>query len=243
MSAEPDGPAQQSVQATWFGDAEIRYDDTVLAPRAWTIAQVEWAVALQRELPDGPVLDLCSGAGHSGIALALRTGRRVVLVDASEPACAFARRNVHRAGLSGLIQIRCASMRRALAPDERFPLIVADPPYIPSAEVTAFREDPESAIDGGPDGLDLARSCLAVAAASLTSGGACLLQLRDRDQVETIAADLASDPQHGLAVTDAWFLERGALLLCRIAMEAAPRPHDRRPPGVRRLPAGDGRVK
>ncbi|MET0999811.1 MAG: methyltransferase, partial [Marmoricola sp.] len=50
-----------------FAGIEIAYDHRVLKPRAWTTAQSLWAAALLPELPDGDVLELCSGAGHIGL--------------------------------------------------------------------------------------------------------------------------------------------------------------------------------
>ena len=71
-------------------------------------------------------------------------------------------------------------MDAVLRPEERFALVLADPPYIPSTDTGTFPEDPLSAIDGGDDGLDLARLCLSVAATHLAAGREVLLQLLGR---------------------------------------------------------------
>lgn len=170
-----------------FGGLEIEHDAGVITLRPWTILQSEWAVELCASLPSGPVLELCCGVGHIGLVVARRTGRRLVQVDSSEAACAFARRNAARAGLSGDVEVRCADLDEAVTAGERFPLVVADPPYVPSDEVDRFPDDPRSAIDGGPDGLGPARRCLSVADGVLTDRGALLLQLRDRGQAEAVA--------------------------------------------------------
>jgi methylase of polypeptide subunit release factors len=167
----------------------IEYDERVLEPRPWTLGQAEWAARLLADAPPGPVLELCTGAGQIGLAAASLSGRDAVLVDASEVACDFARANAAAAGLTARIDVRRAPMLEALAPHERFALVLADPPYIPSTGTASFPDDPLTAIDGGEDGLALARMCLAVAARHLEEGGAVLLQLRDEDQARTLGGE------------------------------------------------------
>lgn len=174
-----------------FGGLQIGHDADVLTPRAWTVMQSEWAVELSDHLPDGQVLELCCGVGHIGLVVARRTGRPLVQVDASDAACAHAHRNASRAGLGSVVEVRRSDLSHALRPGERFPLVLADPPYVPSAEVDRFPEDPRSAIDGGPDGLEPARRCVAAASQALAEDGAVLLQLRDRGQAEAAVRDSA----------------------------------------------------
>ena len=192
-----------------FGPVEVEYDETVLEPRPWTLEQSAWAAALLDRLPDGPVLEVCAGVGHIGLAAARGSGRDLVLVDVDARACELARRNAAAAGQRA--EVRCGPMDRVLREDERFPLVLADPPYIPSADVGGFPEDPLTAIDGGADGLDLARTCLRVLADHLTGDGQGLLQLRDREQVSAVAAHLDAEPGLGLRVAETRFPDRGAL--------------------------------
>lgn len=174
-------------QVLQFGDLAIAYDEQVLTPRLWTLAQSEWAVELLTELPDGPVLELCAGAGQIGLAVAVATGHALVQVDADERACVYARRNAAAAGVDA--DVRCAGVDASLQDDECFPLVLADPPYIPAGEVAELPDDPEHAIDGGEDGLDLARLCLRVAAQHLAAEGRIVLQLGGPDQAATLAAE------------------------------------------------------
>ena len=167
-----------------FGPLTVSYDQTVLVPRPWTLAQSDWATELAATAPAGPVLELCAGVGHIGLVVAVRTGRRLVQVDSSDRACAFARANAAAAGAAPAVEVRCAPLTAALAADERFALVIADPPYVPSASVGRFPEDPVVAIDGGADGLDLVRACLGVAAAHLLPGGEVVLQVGSEAQAE-----------------------------------------------------------
>lgn len=195
-----------------FGPVDITFDETVLVPRPWTLAQSRWGTELLEALLDGPVLELCSGAGQIGLAAVAGTSRRLVQVDQSEVACSFARRNARAAGVDA--EVRCGDMTDVLEDDERFVLVVADPPWVTSEEVQRFPEDPVWAIDGGDDGLRVARLCLRVAAEHLADGGAVLLQVGSEEQVEGLAHDAGA---LGLQVVEVRSFERGAVALLRLA--------------------------
>jgi release factor glutamine methyltransferase len=206
------------------GGLAVEYDESVLEPRPWTAAQARWAAELSPGLPDGPLLELCTGVGHIGLLAASLTGRDAVLVDASPSAVAFARRNARQLGAAGVtVEVRHGSMTEVLADDQRFPLVLADPPYLRSEDIHTYPDDPPVAVDGGPDGLSLARTCLRVAGRHLTDGGALLLQLRDAAQAEALTPDAAG---HGLAAAETRVVDgRGALTL----FERVPRRQDRDP--------------
>jgi methylase of polypeptide subunit release factors len=184
------GPPQQVVR---FGDLQIAYDERVLSPRLWTTAQARWMAEVLHRLPDGPVLELCSGAGHIGLLTAAYTGRDLVMVDASEAACQLAALNVAGNPVSASTEVRQGRVDEALDRSERFVGILADPPWVPSDRTPDFPDDPLTAIDGGPDGLDLARMCLRVIDEHLASPGAAILQLGSLAQAERVVADLATD--------------------------------------------------
>lgn len=169
-----------------FGHLDIDFDDRVLTPRTWTVRQSEWAARLSAEQPEGPMLELCSGAGQIGLLAAALTGRRLVCVDADPAACAFTRANAERAGLSDLVEVRQGSMEHALDPDERYGLVIADPPWVPSAEVGRYPEDPLTAIDGGADGMRVAELCVITTARHLAPGGSAVLQLGTPAQADRL---------------------------------------------------------
>lgn len=173
-----------------FGHLSIAYDERVLTPRAWTANQAVWAAALAADAPPGPILELCAGAGHIGLLAVAGTTRRLLAVDLDPVACDFGRLNAAAAGLHDQVEIRQGSLAEALSAAERFALVVADPPWVPRAEVARFPEDPVLAIDGGDDGLEVARTCLTVAADHLLPAGNLLIQLGTLAQVE----DLGSIP-------------------------------------------------
>jgi release factor glutamine methyltransferase len=190
-----------------FGGLAIRYDDRVLAPRDWTAAQSHWAAELIRRAPPGPVLELCAGVGHIGLLAVQLAPRPLVCVDANPAACDLLRENARTNDLR--VDVREGSMEVVLHPAEQFPVIVADPPWVEHAQVERYPEDPVSAIDGGPDGLDLVRLCLALIADHLTSAGSAVLQVGPT-QVAEVRRLVAAHDQ--LSVVEVRELSRGALL-------------------------------
>ncbi len=195
MTARPTLPDERSTEprATPFGSLVIAYDERVLAPREWTTAQSAWAAELLHELPGGPVLELCCGAGHIGLLAVQGSRRDLVQVDRNPVACAFARTNAERARPRGRVEVREGPMDEVVAADERFALVIADPPYLPAAAVGTFPEDPVLAVDGGTDGLDLVWLCLEMIRRHLAPAGQALLQLRDTMQSDALRDRLAAD--------------------------------------------------
>jgi methylase of polypeptide subunit release factors len=193
-----------------FGELEIAFDERVLRPRPWTADQSAWAVELLRTAPDGPLLELCSGAGQIGLLAVARARRPLVCVDVNPVACAFNRRNAEAAGLSDLVEVREGLLEESVRADERFALVIADPPWVRRTDTGTYPEDPLVAIDGGDDGLDVAWACLRVAARHLTPGGSAVLQLGTLEQAEQVRAGLTSLP--GLAYAEVRRGERGVLL-------------------------------
>ena len=155
---------------TAFGELEIAYDDRVLEPRTWTADQSRWAAELSTVAPDGPMLELCSGAGQIGL-LAVARHRAAPGLRRPRPGRLRLRpRNADAAGLAHLVEVREGRLEEAVTADERFALVIADPPWVPRAETARFPEDPLVAIDGGDDGLDVARVCAQVAGRHLAAG-------------------------------------------------------------------------
>jgi len=180
------------MDARWcdFGPLRVGFDDSVLAPRPWTIVQSRHAAALLEGRPDGPLLELHCGAGHIGQAAAFWSDRVIVQIDDDPSACEWARRNADANSVRA--DVRCVPVEAFESGDELFALVLADPPYVPSAETARFADDPVHAIDGGHDGLDGIRASLPVAARLTRPGGAIVLQVRGPGQIEVLG-DVAAD--------------------------------------------------
>lgn len=141
-----------------FGGLDIERADEVLAPRPWTVAQSRWAARLSAPLGDGPALELYAGGGQIGLEFVRLTGRPLVQVEASAAGCRLARQNADRNGLGHLVTIRHTRVGTPLS--QSFAVVLADPPYVPSAETARFPADPPLAIDGGEDGTAQIRDLL-----------------------------------------------------------------------------------
>ena len=154
-----------------FYGLPLAVNPAVLIPRPETELLVE--LALQRDF--STALDL--GTGSGAIALAIKKHRptaRVVAVEASAAALEVANRNGVALGLD--VEWRHGRWFSGL--DERFELIVSNPPYVASGDrhLAALRYEPAAALVSGADGLDAIREIVAAAPAHLLQGGWIFLE-------------------------------------------------------------------
>ena len=181
-----------TLRKTDFGGLAVAYDDPVLEPRAWTVAQSRWAEDLLRTAPPGPVLELCAGVGHIGLLAVAHRRRDLVLVDADPHACELARANAHSNRALGVVDVRQGLVDEVLQPGEWFAGIIADPP-----------ED---------DGFDVARRCVRVIDRHLASYGWALLQLGTAAQAHTLARSLDTPTAADLEVVEIRAYDRGVIV-------------------------------
>lgn len=175
-----DGEPLAYVLGEWsFYGLDLYVNPDVLIPRDDTCALVDTVLNQTRSLGWEPrILDLCTGSGCIGLALASRIpSARVTLADISEGALAVAKKNVSRLKLGGRA---CCVQVDALrpAPDYlgKFHAIVSNPPYITTAEMetldASVREyEPHLALCGGEDGLAFYRSIVENFTRALRPGG------------------------------------------------------------------------
>jgi len=163
-----------------FCGLPFRVDARVLVPRPETELVVEAALAA---LPEGgAALDLCTGSGCIAISLArARPGARVVATELSAEALEVARANA--AALAAAVDLRQGDLYDPLPPGERFDVVVANPPYVPSGEIEGLsrevRREPRQALDGGADGLAVIRRVVAGAPERLREGGALVVEMHE----------------------------------------------------------------
>jgi release factor glutamine methyltransferase len=161
----------------WTLDLEVSPD--TLIPRADSEALVEavleWGRAPRR------VLDLGTGTGALLLAVLSEFPEALGFgVDVRPEAAALAGRNAARHGMAGRARFLAGDWASAL--DARFDLVLANPPYIPSAEIPALMpevavHEPASALDGGVDGLNAYRRLLEALPALLAPGGRAVFEL------------------------------------------------------------------
>jgi release factor glutamine methyltransferase len=166
----------------------------VFIPRPETESLLEWASALP--LPPRPVLvDLCTGSAALALALSkFWPDARIVAVDDSDDALAYARRNVVRTTIELL---RGDVTDPALLPelDGQVDLLVANPPYIPdraTLEPEVAQHDPPHALFGGPDGMTVINAIVGLAGRWLPAGGRCAVEHDDTRSAATVEAFTAA---------------------------------------------------
>jgi release factor glutamine methyltransferase len=173
-------PAAYLLGKKEFFGRPFQVDARVLIPRPETELLVEEALKNLSEA--GAALDLCTGSGCVAISLALeRPGVQVTAVELSPEAAALARENA--AALGARVEILEGDLFTPVATEARFQVITANPPYVPTAELSKLARElarePRLALDGGADGLDLARRIVAEAPGRLTPGGTLLLEMHE----------------------------------------------------------------
>lgn len=173
-------PVQYILGSADFMGLRFKVDHGVLIPRQDTETLVEAALIDLRQRPGQPtLLDLCCGSGCVGLSLAsLAPHARITLTDISPEALEIAKAN--QKALEVRAELRQGDLFDALD-RERFDVITANPPYIPSGELPALqrevRFEPALALDGGADGLDFYRRIAEAAPDHLNPGGALFLEV------------------------------------------------------------------
>ena len=136
------------------------------------------------------VLDLFTGSGALAVAAARAGARTVVAVDVSRRAVVSARLNARRGNVR--VDVRRGDLWAPVA-DERFDLVLANPPYLPSDAGHPPARGAARAWAAGRDGRALLDPLCAGAPAHLTAGGTLLLvQSAFAGEDETLARLAAS---------------------------------------------------
>lgn len=160
-----------------------RPETELLAERAWKFLQSRAGDASPDPAP--AALDFGTGCGCLAITLAVKCPTaHIAALELSPPALAVAQANAARHAVADRIRFHAGDGFAALHPALRFDLIVANPPYIPTADIDALEpevrdHDPRLALDGGRDGLDLFRHLQAEARGFLRPGGCLIAEFGD----------------------------------------------------------------
>ena len=142
-------------------------DERVFVPRPETELAIEWAVrhlrAIGRE--NGSAADVGTGSGAIAVTLASELPELSVYAsDVSQDALIVARRNAARNAVFQHVTFLHGDLAAPLLPYAPFDCVVANLPYVPTADCAAAPDpvsfEPVLARDGGPDGLSLYRRLL-----------------------------------------------------------------------------------
>jgi len=162
-----------------FWTIELEVGPGVLIPRPDSETLIEAALAHFGAAGPARILDLGTGPGTLLLAaLDQWPGATGLGIDASEAALDFARRNAARLGLAGRAAFRRGDWGEGL--DERFDLILANPPYVEAGARLApelTRWEPAAGLYGGADGLDAYRRLAPQLAPLLAPGGIVCLEI------------------------------------------------------------------
>lgn len=185
-----------------FGGVRVRVDPGVYVPRAESIELARRAASSLR--PGDRLLDLCTGSGAIAAWVAAAVpGVAVIGVDRDRAA-------VRCAAANGVAVVRAEV--GALPVRGPFAAVTAVAPYVPTGAIgllpaDVVRHEPRAALDGGADGLDVARLVVAAAARLLRPGGWLGLEVGG-DQDRALAPALAAA---GLVDVEPWTDEDGDL--------------------------------
>jgi release factor glutamine methyltransferase len=162
-----------------FRRLDLAVDGRVLVPRPETELAVDRCLALLAGRDRPEVLDLGTGSGAIGLAIAAECPEaRVTASDVSAEALDLAALNAERNGLQ--VELVRSDLFAALK-GRTFDLIVANPPYVAAGEIDWLEPEvavwePRAATVAGPDGLEVYRRLLPAAAGHLRRGGAIVLE-------------------------------------------------------------------
>ncbi len=170
-----------------FYGLTLHVNEHVLIPRDDTCAVVGLAIKQAIFLPSDPrILDLCTGSGCIGLAVASRVkDARVTLADISKEAMAVAKKNITTHKLSGRVScVQADALGKPSAFLGKFDMIISNPPYITGAEMAELEDsvknyEPHLALFGGRDGLDFYRSIAENYKAALKPGGYLAFEFGD----------------------------------------------------------------
>ncbi len=174
------GQPLQYIVGTWeFMGLDFYVDKNVLIPRADTEVLVNYIMDIGK---NATILDMCTGSGCIGISLAhYLKDVKVTLADISTDALAVAKKNVQLNGVEvDIVQADLTRGPREYFKNKGFDIIVANPPYIKSADMANLsvevKNEPYIALDGGPDGTDFYKALILLWKDALNDGGVMVFE-------------------------------------------------------------------
>ena len=174
-------PAPYLARKAWFAGLSFYVDERVLVPRSPIAELIEHHFQPWLTREPQRILDLGTGSGCIGVALAYAYPE--AQVDASDIELGpleIARRNVREHGLEERVDVLESNLFDALD-KRRYDLIVANPPYVPFASLgrlpREYRAEPGAALNGGEQGLNLVLPLLRDAGEHLERDGLLVLEV------------------------------------------------------------------
>jgi ribosomal protein L3 glutamine methyltransferase len=184
-------PAAYITQEAWMHGYRFHVDERVIVPRSFIGELLQDGLQPYVEDPEqvGAVLELCTGSGCLAVLAAHAfQNADVDAVDLSAPALEVATRNVMDYHLDDRIALFEGDLYAPLA-ERRYDVILSNPPYVSATSMqelpAEYRHEPEMALAGGADGMDIVRRIIADARNWLTEDGVLVVEIgNEREHVE-----------------------------------------------------------
>jgi ribosomal protein L3 glutamine methyltransferase len=176
---------------------ERRSGERVIVPRSFIAELIPDQFAPWVSDPDAVanILELCTGSGCLPVMLAdAFPHAQIDAVDISADALAVAQRNVDDYALQDRIKLLESDLYAKL-PEKKYDLIVTNPPYVNAGSMNKlpkeYLHEPQLALAGGTDGMDLVRKIVAGAAERLTKDGVLVVEIgNEREFAEAAFPEL-----------------------------------------------------
>ena len=176
-------PAAYITNEAWLGTYQFYVDERVIVPRSFIAELIPAYLSPWVTDPEAitDILELCTGSGCLPIMLAdAFPNSHVVTADISAAALEVAQINVAAYGLQDRITLVESDLYRNV-PHKKYQLIVSNPPYVNSNSMSQlpqeYLHEPQIALGGGTDGMDLVRTIIAQAKQYLTEDGILIVEI------------------------------------------------------------------
>ncbi|GAB3382919.1 50S ribosomal protein L3 N(5)-glutamine methyltransferase [Massilia agri] len=176
-------PAAYITREAWLGEYHFYVDERVLVPRSFIAELIPQTFSPWVQDPESVenVLELCTGSGCLAIMMADAFPNAVIdAVDISKDALAVAEHNIREYKLEGRVNPIESDLYEHV-PFKKYDLIVTNPPYVNSTSMgklpPEYLREPQIALAGGEDGMDLVRKIVAGAAERLTPEGMLVVEI------------------------------------------------------------------
>ena len=175
----------------WLGPYIFKIDRRVIVPRSFIAELLMDDLSPWVQNPEAitRVADICTGSSCLAILAALHfPNSQVDAVDLSPEALEVARINVDLYGLEDRLKLHQGDLMAPLL-DQKYDIIISNPPYVDAASMDSlpgeYRHEPEMALAGGKDGLDLVHTLMRQAAQTLNPGGWLIVEIGHNKDVMT----------------------------------------------------------
>lgn len=169
-------------EAEFYGRRFIVTQD-VLIPRPETELMIDEVKKYYVDSKNFSILDIGTGSGNIAITLKKEFPSAMIFAtDISYSAIRIAQLNSKKHGLRDGFFLFCSDLFSAFKLHNRFDVIIANPPYIPTERIKLLQPEislyePVEAIDGGPDGMDKIKEIISCAWHYLKKGGKLIIEI------------------------------------------------------------------